>query len=150
MEKGKVILSIIGGIIATFCHKYGIMIALVLFAIVFDVLTGIIKANMNGGLSSKVGKKGFWGKVAEMVALFFGFFLDYAIPYMCASLAIKIPFDTPFGLIICFYIVLNEGISVIENLNACGVGLPKWILKFLQSAQKQIEEGNEHESNEEE
>lgn len=144
-ERLKVIVSVVGGLIATFCDKYGIMIALVVFAIVFDTVTGLLKAKISGGLSSEIGTKGFFKKVALLVALFFGFFLDYAIPYMCSTASINIPFSTPFGLMICFYIILNECISVCENLYACGFHIPKWIVDRLKLARTQIEEGEQNE-----
>lgn len=148
MEKAKWLISVLGGLILSFTQKYGVMIILVAVAIVFDFATGLIKAKIEEDLSSDVGTKGFFKKIALLVCLFFGFFLDYAIPYMCASIGVKIPIDTPFGLIICFYIVLNESISICENLYVCNPGImPKWIVKMLKSAKEQIDEkgGKENE-----
>ena len=151
MEKPKWLLSIILGVIATFTKQYGILIILVCVAIVFDCVTGLIKAKLEESISSEAGTKGFFRKIALLVCLFFGFFLDYAIPYMCESVSIKIPYDMPFGLIICFYIVLNECISICENLYACNPTImPKWIVKILLSTKKQLEDGDEDEVIEEE
>lgn len=151
MEKPKWLLSIILGVIATFTKQYGILIILVCVAIVFDCVTGLIKAKLEENISSEAGTKGFFRKIALLVCLFFGFFLDYAIPYMCESVSIKIPYDMPFGLIICFYIVLNECISICENLYACNPTImPKWIVKILLSTKKQLEDGDEDEVIEEE
>ena len=151
MEKPKWLLSIILGVIATFTKQYGILIILVCVAIVFDCVTGLIKAKLEESISSEAGTKGFFRKIALLVCLFFGFFLDYAIPYMCESVSIKIPYDMTFGLIICFYIVLNECISICENLYACNPTImPKWIVKILLSTKKQLEDGDEDEVIEEE
>lgn len=153
MEKIKWLLSVLLGLILSFTQKYGIMIIFVAVAIVFDFITGLIKANIKGELSSDIGRKGFFKKIALLVCLFFGFFLDYVIPYMCGSIGVKIPFDTPFGLIICFYIVMNECISICENLYACDPGImPKWIVKVLKSAKEQIDEkgGSANENSEKE
>ena len=140
MEKAKWLLSALCGLILSFTQKYGIMIIFVAVAIVFDFVTGLIKANLKGEVSSEVGKRGFFKKIALLICLFFGFFLDFVIPYMCGTIGIKIPFETPFGLIICFYIVLNECISICENLYACNPGImPKWIVRILQSAKEQID-----------
>lgn len=140
MEKVKWLLSTLLGLILSFTQKYGIMIILVAVAIVFDFVTGIIKASIKEEVSSEIGKKGFFKKMALLICLFFGFFLDFVIPYMCATISIKIPFETPFGLIICFYIVLNESISICENLYACNPGImPTWIVRILRSAKEQID-----------
>lgn len=141
MEKAKWLVSALLGLILSFTQKYGIMIIFVAVAIVFDFVTGLIKANIKGEVSSEVGKKGFFKKMALLICLFFGFFLDFVIPYMCATIGIKIPFETPFGLIICFYIVLNESISICENLYACNPGImPKWVVRMLKSAKQQIDD----------
>lgn len=140
MERAKWLISALCGLILSFTQKYGIMIIFVAIAIVFDFATGLIKANIKGEVSSEIGRKGFFKKMALLICLFFGFFLDFVIPYMCGRVSVKIPFDTPFGLIICFYIVLNECISICENLYACNPGImPKWIVRILQSAKEQID-----------
>lgn len=147
MEKAKWLLSALCGLILSFTQKYGIMIIFVAIAIVFDFVTGLIKANLKGEVSSEIGKRGFFKKIALLICLFFGFFLDFVIPYMCGTIGIKIPFETPFGLIICFYIVLNECISICENLYACNPGImPKWIVRMLKSAKQQIDEKGGEES----
>lgn len=143
MEKNKWLLSSLLGLISTFFDKHGILIVLVLTSICFDVVTGLIKAKINGEISSQKGTKGFFKKISLLVCLFFGFFLDMAIPYMFGYIGMELPFSTPFGMIICFYIVLNECISICENLYACNESImPKWIVKLLLSAKERIEESN--------
>lgn len=143
MEKIKWLISVALGMVATFCDKYAVMIVLVLFAMCFDVVTGLIKAKITGTVSSQEGTKGFLKKFALLVCLFFGFFLDYAIPYMVDSVGIEIPFNTPFGLIISCYLILNESISVCENLYACDPNImPKWIVNILQNAKEKIDNEN--------
>lgn len=147
MEKIKWLLSVVLGLVATFMEQYGVMIALVMIAILFDFATGLVKAKISGTLSSTVGTKGFFKKIALFICLFFGFFLDYAIPYMCRSVSIDITFNTPFGLIICFYIILNECISICENLYSCNSSImPKWIVNILHIAKEKLEDGANNEN----
>lgn len=143
MEKLKWLLSFVFGGIATFLGQYGVMIILVALVIVFDVITGLIKCKVSDiPITSNKGTKGFFKKMAFMVCLFFGFFLDYAIPYMGSRIALDIQFNMPFGMIICFYIILNESISICENLYACNDQMmPKWIVKVLKLAKDKIDDG---------
>lgn len=141
-EKIKWIASAILGMIGAFTQQYGAMIIMVCFVLIFDLITGLIKAKINGTVNSAKGTKGLFKKLAFLVGLFFGFFLDYSIPYMCTYVSIDIPFKLPFGMIICFYIVLNESISICENLYECDNNImPKWIVNILQSAKDKIEDG---------
>lgn len=144
MEKTKWLLSGFFGMIATFFQHHGILVVLVLVSICFDVATGLIKAKINGEISSQKGTRGFFKKISLLVCLFFGFFLDIAIPYMFGYIGMELPFSTPFGMIICFYIVLNECISICENLYACNESImPKWVVKILLSAKEKIEDIND-------
>ena len=52
----------------------------------------------------------------------------------------EIPFDLPFGMMICIYIVLNEAISICENLYAANPStMPGWIVKLLMSAKEEVD-----------
>ena len=142
MEKFKWLFAVIGGAISTFSRQYGIIIMFVAIVICLDVLTGLVKAKATGeAISSKKGTKGFWKKVALFVGLFFGFFLDYFIPFMLGSIGITLPVNGAiFGMIIGCYIVINESISIAENIYLTNPDiLPKWILRMLTSAKDQID-----------
>lgn len=142
MEKIKWLLSIIGGAIGAFSRQYWLILLFVIIVVVMDFITGIVKAKATGEeLSSKKGTRGFWKKIALFVALFFGFFLDYFIPFTLSAINITLPINTAiFGMIIGCYIVINESISIAENLYASNPEvLPKWIVKLLKNAKKQID-----------
>lgn len=144
-EKTKIFSSVVLGCISTMTQKYALLLLLVIIAIVFDVVTGLIKAGATGtGLDSGKGTKGFFKKIALLVALFFGFFLDFFIPIMCSQISIELPFDTPFALIICFYICINESISVVENLYAINEDIiPKWLINILRMSKQKIDKVGE-------
>lgn len=135
MEKIKWIISVLCGFVATFFEQYGLLMVLVGVAIVFDLVTGLIKAKATGVLSSEKCSKGLFRKVALLAGMFFGFYLDLLIPYMLTYANVDIPFKMPFSMIISFYIVLNESISICENLYATNSEiLPKWIINLLTNA----------------
>ncbi len=142
MEKIKWLLSAIMGLITTFFQQYGILILLVGAAIVFDLVTALIrvKASDNEVWSSEKCRKGFFKKLALLVGMSFGFFLDLFIPHVLSYMSITLPFPMPFAMIICFYIVLNESISVCENLYATNPEImPKWIVNLLTNIKDRLE-----------
>lgn len=141
-NSSKWLISIICGTVATFFQQYGLFIVFVSLAIVFDCITGLIKAKTIGeGLTSQKGWKGFWKKISLLVGLFFGIFLDYAIPLLFARAGLTLGVDLPFALIICCYIVLNESISVCENLYLINPNImPKWIIKLLKGSKSRLDE----------
>lgn len=141
MEKIKWLLSIVGGVLVTMAKKYYMIVLFVMLVVVFDWITGLIKARVTGErLNSKKATIGFWKKIALFVALFFGFFLDYFIPYMINNVGIDMPVTALFGMIFGCYIVINECISIAENLYMINPAiLPKWVKKMLSAAKEQID-----------
>ena len=140
----KWLISVICGFIATFFQQYGLFIALVAVAVVLDVITGIIKAKATGeGLSSEKATKGFWKKVALFWGLFFGIFLDYVMLTVLAQADITMNVKLPFALIIACYIILNECISIAENLVLINPEIiPKWVAKLLSVAKDDLDKKN--------
>ena len=138
----KWLISVITGGLAAFFGQYGLFIALVAVAVVLDVITGLIKAKVTGeGLDSGKATKGFWKKIALLVGLLFGIYLDYVVSLLFVKAGLTLDIDLPFALIICCYIVLNEAISICENLYLINPDImPKWIVKLLKIAKGKIEE----------
>lgn len=143
--------SAILGTIATLAEQYVILIILVAAAIVLDVITGLVKCFAIGEkLSSDKGTRGFWKKIMLLVSLLFAFFLDVSIPTILEVVSIKLPFEKSllFGSIVGVYIILNESISICENiLKANKMALPKWLKKLFQDAKKEVDEGGQKNGN---
>lgn len=142
----KISLAGVVGLVGSFLGAYFPVLCCVLFAIVFDIITGLIRAKITGEpINSKTGTIGFWKKLALLLGMFFGIFLDVFIPIMLNMVTITIPFKLPIGTIIGCYITLNESISILENLNKSGVILPKWIKTMLKGTKETINEVNTNE-----
>lgn len=139
----KIAASLLTGLAASFWSLYGAIIICVCVAIIMDFVSGIVAALASGEkISSEVGYRGFWKKVALILALSFGIFLDAFIPIMLGVITLEIPFTMPIGTIVGCYIVINEAISIIENINqAAPTALPRWIKKLLEGAGKTIDDG---------
>lgn len=140
-NSAKWLISVIIGIAATFFEQYGLFFLFVCAAIVFDCVTGLIKAKAIGeGLTSKKGFRGFWKKLGLLIGLSFGIYLDLAVPLIFLRAGIKLGVELPFALIICCYIVLNESISICENLYAINPSImPRWIVKLLKGSRDNID-----------
>ena len=146
MEKHvKIIIATIGGMGASFFGAYAPIFLCVVVAICFDVVTGLVKSKITGTpINSEKGTVGFWKKMALFLALFFGVFLDVFIPIMLGIVDLNLPFKLPIGTVVGCYIVINESISIIENINtAAPNALPKWIKKLLQGAGSTIDKGGQ-------
>jgi toxin secretion/phage lysis holin len=134
----------VGGLISVIAEQYAVLFIIMIIAMVFDVITGILASINDGtGLSSEKSKKGLVKKFAFIFMFGFGIVLDYFFPYVLSLIAIELPFNSPLGMIIATYIVLTESISICENFYRIDKdSFPSWIAKMLSLAKEDINLGN--------
>ena len=87
-------------------------IIIVLGFIVFDVVTGLIKAGYNGNYNSAIMRQGGFHKSMEVMAMAVAYFVEYAIAY------VNIGVDVPAVPAVTVYICIMELISILENICA--------------------------------
>ena len=134
-ERTKAVLAALNGALAALAEDYGMILLLGCAFISLDLVTGLAKAKISGTVSSAVGRKGFWRKSALLAALAFGICVD-------KLMGVIIPgFASPVGRLLGLYIAVNEAISICENLNACGIRLPKILSSALESAGDKLDAG---------
>lgn len=126
VEKEKLFMAGVCGTLSALAENYGVILLLCCIFILIDLVTGLAKAKIHGKVKSSVGYRGFWRKAALITALVFGICLDCLIWYITGS-----NISPPIGRILGLYIAINESISICENLNACGVKLPKFVIMAL-------------------
>ena len=80
--------------------------------ILFDLITGLIKAIMKKEYSSSVMREGLFHKCGSVLCILFGYFVDYAQDIVDLGISI------PVSITICSYIILMEIGSSIENICA--------------------------------
>lgn len=85
---------------------------IVLGFIVFDVVTGLIKAGYNGDYNSAIMRQGGFHKSMEVMAMAVAYFVEHAIVY------INIGVDVPAVPAVTVYICIMELISILENICA--------------------------------
>lgn len=78
--------------------------------IVFDVITGFMKAMYNKDIDSTVLRKGLFHKLSELLALIGSYLLGYVAEY------INLGFELPLLNVVSVYICTMELVSILENL----------------------------------
>lgn len=106
--------------------------------ILFDILTGLIKAIASEGLNSTILRKGLFHKLSEILSMCAAGLLEYGVVYV--NLGVTIPVASA----VCAYICLMELISIIENLCILNPGMAKFFKPYLN---KLKEKGGESDSN---
>ena len=105
--------------------------------ILFDIITGFIKAWSQKNIDSVVLRQGLMHKLSEIVAIAFGFLCEYATSY------IDIGVSLPLSGGICTYIIIMEIISILENIIIINPELKRLFGKYLDKLKDTETEGDE-------
>ena len=120
------ILATVGYLFIYLLGGWDVALQCLLLAIVFDYISGMIKAFYAKTLSSKIGFHGILKKVGILLIVMLGVLVDRVTGNTGAVRTLVI-----------YYFVANEGLSLIENIGQCGVPIPASIKKALKALNKE-------------
>lgn len=107
---------------------FDVALQYLIIAICLDYISGLIKAFHTKTLSSRIGLKGLLKKISYLLIVMLGVLIDRVTGN---SGAIR--------TLVIYYFVANEGLSIIENLSATNIPIPKVIKKALKVLKKESE-----------
>lgn len=106
-----------------------------------DYATGLLAAKyrLDGGISSYKSIRGIFKKIGMWLLIIVGSFMDILIQYAaeCMGLGITIPFVV--ATFVAVWLVVNEMISILENLIDIGVNMPPFLMPVVKYIKKQVE-----------
>lgn len=139
--KGAVTL-IFAGAAAYFHMLLGplIVLAAVMLA---DYFTGIGAAWVAGTLSSRTGVLGIIKKIGYLFAVGVAVVVDYIIHTAAVGTGMDLGNFHIFGLLVTVWLILNECISILENLSEIGVPLPGFLVAIVKKLKKSAEKTGE-------
>lgn len=119
-----------------------LLIPLVVLAIVMviDYVTGMAGAAYSGKLSSRVGVLGILKKAGYLALVAVGMVADYLIGSALLKIGIDLKITYCFGMIITIWLIINELISILENLGELDVPLPGFLVNIIKSLKNKVEE----------
>ncbi len=121
--KIDIIISFLGSIVSFLIGKIDISIMILASFMIFDYLTGVIKAIKNKQLNSKIGFEGLLKKICIFIILIVANLLDLLLGND----------NLMFRSIVIYFYISNEGISILENLCEMNVPIPEKIKEILLS-----------------
>lgn len=142
-NKVNVISLIIAGLsveLSIYFKKLLVPLVIMLIAMAIDYITGLIKAYMTKELSSKKGMLGIFKKFAYILVVVVGIIADYLCKLFIAEFDINFTFTIPIALLLAIWLTINELISILENLNAINVPMPKFLQTLISKLKNTVEE----------
>lgn len=128
----KYFAAVVAGVITSFLGGWDTALKVLLLFVILDYATGVVAAWYEKRLDSDVGFKGICKKILLFVPIGIGYYMDQLLGqgHMLRSIAIW------------FYLV-NEGLSVLENLGRLEVPVPQALLEALNQLRKRSETSND-------
>ena len=118
-------------------------------AMMLDYATGLAKAYSAGELSSRVGIGGILKKVGYLVIVAVACVLDWLVRYGADQMGLDWKLDFLIASIVVIWLVINELISILENVAALGAPVPGFLQSLIKrlkvSVEDKIPAGNEEE-----
>lgn len=105
---------------------------ILLLFIIFDIITGTLKAFSNNTLYSKISKHG----ITNHITLFlFSIFFTFIFSFFNVN---------EYSNILLLFYIVSYGLSIIENVGAMGIPIPKWLKDKFISLQEETNKGVEN------
>lgn len=116
---------------AVYFNALAVPLIVLLVMMIIDYISGMSAAWREGTLNSKKGVDGIIKKVGYMALVAVAMGVDYLIFTGFATVNVSVGFEMLFGILVAVWLIINEMISILENLSRLGVPIPKFLTKAV-------------------
>lgn len=139
----KALIAAICGGLSAYFGVIGVPLVVLFAAMCIDYLTGMTKAWVTGELSSRVGVLGIVKKVGYLVTVCVAGIIDWLLISGLKQVGISISLSYFMGLMVTIWFIVNECISILENLSTLGVPLPAFLTSIIHRLKVVVDEKGE-------
>lgn len=153
MGENKMIQALATGMLTSIVYYLNAVAApvvLLVLVMAIDYITGMISAWKSRELSSREGLFGIVKKLCYLFAVGAAVVVDWLINVGFGMVGITFGVNMLFCVLVTIWLIINELISILENLNEIGVPIPKFltsIVKRLKTAADSAGEETEENKN---
>ena len=116
--------------LVTYLDALIVPIIILITVVICDYISGLGKAYIVGDLSSRTGIKGIIKKLCYFMAVAVAMGVDWLISLGFMHIGLDIKDNMVVALIVIVWLVINELLSILENLAIIGVPLPKFLMSI--------------------
>lgn len=146
VDKGQAWATIALSAIMDFLGILAIPVFLMVGCNLIDYITGLIASKYrNEQVSSYKGMRGIIKKVCMWLLVVVGTMIDVLIKYAAQTMGLNIQIPFIVATLVAVWIVVNEIISILENMIDIGVDLPPFLMPIVKRIKKEVEEVGEGE-----
>lgn len=118
--------------LGAYCRELVVPVIIVAAVMGCDYLSGVAAAWINGTLSSRVGIIGIIKKMGYALIIVVGFAVDWIVQVAAGKVGIDAGNFFFFALLVSMWLIINECISILENIARMGVPVPKFLLTVIE------------------
>lgn len=141
----QVIFSAALAALISYLGVVAIPVTVLMTAMIIDYVTGMAAAWHSKKLSSKKGLSGIIKKISYLALICVGMGVDWLIYSGLSQAGISTEHSVFFGVLVTVWLIINELISILENLKAIGVPLPTFLIKIVKRLKITVENVGESE-----
>lgn len=131
------------GAIAAYFNVLLIPIIVLVVVMVIDYITGMAEAYTNKTINSRIGIIGILKKVLYFALVAVGIVADYLITSALVQIHINFEVNYCIGMIVTIWLIINELISILENLSEMGIPLPEFLIKIVKRLKNTVDKESE-------
>ena len=140
LKTAKAVCVTVFGLLSSWLGVLAIPVYVLVGCNVMDYITGLAAAHRrNQKVSSYVGVLGIAKKVCMWLLIAVGAVVDWLLMYCGASLGFEIHLPMLAASLVAVWLIVNEVISILENIGNIGVPLPGFLTKIVQGLKSKIE-----------
>ena len=126
----KFVISAAAAALMTYLSEMIIPVMVLVFVMLLDYCTGVHAAYVQHTLSSRVGILGILKKLSYLAMVAAACVIDWLLITVGAKLGAVITVQF-VGLLVTFWLIVNELISILENIDKAGGPVPPFVEKLL-------------------
>lgn len=136
----QTIIAAVCGAFVAYINVLLIPLIVLIIVMVSDYITGLGGAYVTGQLNSRIGVKGIIKKVGYLALVAVGMVADYLISSALGQVGIHIDLGYCIGMIVTIWLIINELISILENLAEIGTPLPNFLINLIKKLKNTVDD----------
>lgn len=149
MKQIKALTAVIIGGLSAYLQIVFVPLVVLIAVMIVDYMSGMLKAWGRDELSSKVGLRGIAKKISYLLLVCVAGVVDWLVWSGLRQVGITLDFGFCFGLIVIVWLIINELISILENLEALDVPMPRFLKNVVKHLKAAVEIRGESEDSHE-
>lgn len=141
MEKVKVMITAVVSALMSWLGILAVPVLLLVGCNIMDYATGICAAKYRDeSVNSYKGMRGIVKKVCMYLLIVVGVMMDCLLDYAVTYIGMEIALTFIVATIVAVWLIVNEIISILENMLDIGVDMPPFLLPLVKNIKAQVED----------